>query len=114
MTRDATPSGTLNFAELTMYPDERRVDNGGCPVSLTGREFDVLELFLRQPKHVISPYRFLEPGAGARPNATRNGFERTLSNLRCKLEADGRPRLIHTVRGLGYILDNPKESLDFR
>lgn len=98
----------LSFAELVMYPSEHRVEISGDVVHLTRREFEVLELFLLQPNRILSPRRFLEPGAGTRPNATLNGVERTLSNLRRKLEADGRRRLIFTVRGVGYIFrSNP-------
>ncbi len=103
---DAMPSThpMLVFADLSMSPSQHWVERGGRRVELTRREFEVLETFLLSPGRVLGVQRFLEPSPLAKPSATRNAFERSLSTLRRKLEADGSPRLIHTVHGVGYVL----------
>ena len=80
-----------------MLRGERRVD-------LTQREFELLEYLMRNQRVVISRQLLLEDVWGYDPFADTNTIEVFVSNIRRKLEADGEPRLLHTVRGVGYVL----------
>ncbi len=100
-------TGTLRFAEVTMDPGTREVRRGQRRIDLTRTEFLLLELFLRNPRQVLTRSvifdRVWDYDFGPRSNA----LEVYVSYLRRKLEADGEPRLIHTVRGVGYVLREP-------
>ena len=71
---------------------------------LTQREFELLEYLLRNERIVISRQRLLDEVWGYDPFSTTNTIEVFVSNLRRKLESDGEPRLLHTIRGAGYVL----------
>jgi len=73
-------------------------------VRLTRTEFALLELFLRHPREVLSRERILEEVWGFDFPTTANSLEVYVGYLRRKTEADGGPRLVHTVRGVGYVL----------
>ena len=94
----------LEFADLTMNTATREVMRGERPISLTRTEFALLELFMERPKRVLERSFILEEVWGFDFPTTANSLEVYVGYVRRKLEADGEPRLIHTVRGVGYVL----------
>ncbi|HKA09776.1 MAG TPA: response regulator transcription factor [Candidatus Dormibacteraeota bacterium] len=101
----ATPAeGILKFAEMVMDLQTMEVRRGKRELELTRTEFRLLELFMRNPRVVLSRSRIFEEVWGYDFGASSNALEVYVSYLRRKLEADGEPRLIHTVRGVGYTL----------
>ncbi len=104
--RRRPPRGTesLTFEDLTVNPDSYEVLRADRRVELTQREFDLLEYLIRNQRVVISRQQLLEDVWGYEPFADTNTIEVFVSNIRRKLEADGEPRLLHTVRGVGYVL----------
>ncbi|GLY64194.1 response regulator transcription factor [Amycolatopsis taiwanensis] len=94
----------LTFADLTLNPGTREVRRGERDISLTRTEFALLELFISYPKHVLPRGRILEEVWGYDFPTSGNALEVYVGYLRRKTEADGEPRLIHTVRGVGYVL----------
>lgn len=94
----------LAFADLTLDPATRDVARGDRPLSLTRTEFALLELFLRRPKRVLERSFILEEVWGFDFPTTANSLEVYVGYVRRKLEAEGEPRLLHTVRGVGYVL----------
>lgn len=97
-------SDELSFADLSLNPATREVVRGGRPISLTRTEFSLLELFLRHPRQVLTRGRILESVWGYDFPTSGNALEVYVGYLRRKTEADGEPRVIHTVRGVGYVL----------
>lgn len=97
-------SEVLTFADLTLNPNTREVTRGGRQISLTRTEFSLLELFMTHPKHVLPRSRILEEVWGYDFPTSGNALEVYVGYLRRKTEADDEPRLIHTVRGVGYVL----------
>ena len=73
-------------------------------VDLTQREFELLEYLMRNERLVISRQKLLDEVWGYDPFSITNTIEVFVSNLRRKLEAGGEPRILHTVRGAGYVL----------
>jgi two-component system response regulator MprA len=80
------------------------VTRGGRPITLTRTEFALLELFLCHPRQVLTRSRILQEVWGYDFPTSGNALEVYVGYLRRKTEADGEPRLIHTVRGVGYTL----------
>ncbi|MGE3288349.1 MAG: response regulator transcription factor [Pseudonocardia sp.] len=99
-----TPSQALTFADLTLDPDTREVRRGERPISLTRTEFALLELLMQYPRRVLTRAQILEQVWGYDFPTSGNALEVYVGYLRRKTEADGEPRLIHTVRGVGYAL----------
>jgi len=97
-------SASVVVGDLSLNPDTHQVRRGERPVDLTQREFELLEYFMRNERIVVPRQRLLEDVWGYDPFATTNTIEVFVSNLRRKLEADGEPRLLHTIRGAGYVL----------
>ena len=97
----------LSFGGLTMNLATREVTRDGRPIELTRTEFTLLEMFLRRPRRVLDRAFILEEVWGYDFPTTANSLEVYVGYLRRKTEAEGEPRLIHTVRGVGYVL---KES----
>ena len=97
-------SASLVVADLQLNPDTHEVRRGDRVVELTQREFELLEYLMRNERIVVPRQRLLEDVWGYDPFATTNTIEVFVSNLRRKLEANGEPRLLHTVRGAGYVL----------
>jgi DNA-binding response OmpR family regulator len=95
---------TLTMSDLKLNPDTHEVTRGGRPVDLTQREFELLEYLMRNERIVISRQRLLDEVWGYDPFSMTNTIEVFVSNLRRKLEAGGEPRLLHTIRGAGYVL----------
>ncbi len=97
----------LTFADLSMDLATREVLRGSRPMELTRTEFTLLEMFLRRPRRVLERSFILEEVWGYDFPTTANSLEVYVGYLRRKTEAEDEPRLIHTVRGVGYVL---KES----
>jgi two-component system response regulator MprA len=95
---------TLMVGDLTLNPDTHEVLRGARPVDLTQREFELLEYLMRNERIVVSRQRLLDEVWGYDPFSMTNTIEVFVSNLRRKLEAGGEPRLLHTIRGAGYVL----------
>ena len=101
-----TPSSdeVLRFADLVLDPATRTVSRNGQPIELTRTEFALLELFLRHPRRVLARSEILVAVWGYDFGPTSNSLEVYVGYLRRKTEADGAPRLLQTVRGVGYVL----------
>ena len=94
----------LSFSDLTLNPATREVRRRGRPIDLTRTEFALLEMFLRRPRRVLDRSFILEEVWGYDFPTTANSLEVYVGYLRRKTEAEGESRLIHTVRGVGYVL----------
>src|SRR5438132_3995093 len=94
----------LRYADLSMDLGTREVRRGERLVTLTPKEFDLLQHLLRNPRQVLTRDRILDAVWGYDFGATSNSVDVYVGYLRQKLEADGYPRLIQTVRGVGYAL----------
>ena len=94
----------LRFADLELDPGTREVRRGDRQISLTRTEFALLELLMAHPKQVLTRSRLLEDVWGYDFPTSGNALEVYIGYLRRKTEAEGEPRLIHTVRGVGYVL----------
>jgi two-component system response regulator MprA len=94
----------LRFSDLTLNPATREVTRGGRRIELTRTEFALLEMFMRRPRRVLDRSFILEEVWGYDFPTTANSLEVYVGYLRRKTEADGEPRLLHTVRGVGYVL----------
>jgi two-component system, OmpR family, response regulator MprA len=106
--RTADGSGeTLRFADLELDPKTRDVTRGGEPIELTRTEFALLELFLLNPRQVLARSLIFERVWGYDFGASSNSLDVYIGYLRRKTEAGGKPRLIQTVRGVGYALREP-------
>jgi len=107
VTSDGDDEEVLSFADLSMDLATRDVRRGERTMELTRTEFTLLEMFLRRPRRVLERSFILEEVWGYDFPTTANSLEVYVGYLRRKTEAAGEPRLIHTVRGVGYVL---KES----
>jgi two-component system response regulator MprA len=94
----------LRFADLELDPGTREVRRDGERIELTRTEFSLLELFLRNPRQVLTRSIIFERVWGYDFGPTSNSLDVYIGYLRRKTEAGSRPRLIHTVRGVGYAL----------
>ncbi|MCF3174566.1 response regulator transcription factor [Streptomyces sioyaensis] len=95
---------TLSFADLRMDLATREVTRGSRPVELTRTEFTLLEMFLAHPRQVLTREQILKAVWGFDFEPTSNSLDVYVMYLRRKTEAGGEPRLVHTVRGVGYVL----------
>jgi two-component system response regulator MprA len=96
--------GALAFADLTLDPSTRVVERGGRPIELTRTEFNLLELFLLNPRQVLSRSLIFERVWGYDFGSSSNSLGVYMGYLRRKTEEGGEPRVLHTVRGVGYVL----------
>lgn len=94
----------LRFADLTLSPASREALRGKRRLELTAKEFDVLELFMRNPRQVLTRDMIYERIWNYDFGGESNIIEVYIRYLRAKLEADDETRLLHTVRGVGYVL----------
>jgi two-component system response regulator MprA len=94
----------LRFDDLTLSPGTREVHRGSRAITLTKIEFDLLELFLQHPRQVLTRDQILDLVWGYNFDSGTNSLAVYIGYLRRKLEEDGEPRLIQTVRGVGYAL----------
>jgi two-component system response regulator MprA len=96
--------GVLRFSDLIMNTVTREVKRGNEVVELTAQEFDLLELFLRNPRQVLRREQIYEKVWGYDFEGESNVIEVYIRYLRSKLESGNRPKLFHTIRGVGYVL----------
>ncbi|MFH8984165.1 response regulator transcription factor [Streptomyces varsoviensis] len=94
----------LAFADLRMNPATREVVRGSRHVELTRTEFTLLEMFLAHPRQVLTREQILKAVWGFDFEPSSNSLDVYVMYLRRKTEAGGEPRLVHTVRGVGYVL----------
>lgn len=99
-----SPSAEVTFGDLYLNAISREVMRGKRHISLTRTEFSLLELLMRNPRHVLSRQMILEEVWGYEFPSSGNALEVYIGYLRRKTEAGGESRLIHTVRGVGYVL----------
>jgi two-component system, OmpR family, response regulator MprA len=97
-------SASVIVGDLALNPDTHEVSRAGRDIDLTQREFELLEYLMRNERIVVPRQRLLEEVWGYDPFATTNTIEVFVSNLRRKLESGGEARLLHTIRGAGYVL----------
>ncbi|GAA2052371.1 response regulator transcription factor [Williamsia deligens] len=97
-------SESMTFSDLTLDPVTRDVSRGERAISLTRTEFALLEMLMANPRRVLTRGRILEEVWGYDFPTSGNALEVYIGYLRRKTEADGESRLIHTVRGIGYVL----------
>jgi two-component system response regulator MprA len=104
--RTAPPetNAPLHFADLELNPATRRARRGERDIELTAKEYDVLDLFMRHPNQVLTRDIIYDRIWGYDFGGESNIIEVYIRYLRAKLEATNEPRLIHTVRGVGYAL----------
>jgi two-component system response regulator MprA len=97
-------SVAMKFSDLALDPVTREVTRGVRRISLTRTEFALLEMLIANPRRVLTRSRILEEVWGFDFPTSGNALEVYVGYLRRKTEADGELRLIHTVRGVGYVL----------
>jgi two-component system response regulator MprA len=102
--RSPSSDEPLRFADVVLDPAAHTVSRNGRPIDLTRTEFALLELFLRHPRRVLTRSQILVAVWGFDFGPTSNSLEVYVGYLRRKTEADGAPRLVQTVRGVGYVL----------
>ena len=103
----AETSGPLQFEDLWLDPDTRLVRRGEREIETTRTEYLLLELFLRNPRRVLTRSTIFEAVWGYDFGYASNSLDVYIGYLRRKTEAGGEPRLVHTVRGIGYVLRAP-------
>jgi two-component system response regulator MprA len=106
-TRPVGEDAPLWFAGLSLDQQTREASRSGRALELTRTEYSLLELFLRNPRQVLTRELIMERVWNYEFGPTSNPLEVYISYLRRKTEAGGEPRLIHTVRGVGYALREP-------
>jgi len=94
----------VEYADLSLDPVTREVQRGDMTISLTVTEFNLLHMLLRHPRQVLERDQILSDVWGYDFGGNDNVLEIYIGYLRKKLEADGQPRLVQTVRGVGYVL----------
>jgi two-component system, OmpR family, response regulator MprA len=106
MLRRRPPRGSayLTMGDLRLNPDSHEVFRGDRRIDLTAREFELLEHLMRNERIVVSRQALLDEVWGYHPFAETNTVDVFISNLRRKLEAGGEERILHTVRGAGYVV----------
>ena len=100
------PDEVLRFGDLELDPSTREVRRDGRSIELTRTEFSLLELFMRNPRQVLTRSIIFERVWGYDFGFSSNSLDVYIGYLRRKTEAGGEPRLIQTVRGVGYALRN--------
>ena len=94
----------FSFADLTLDPRTREVTRGARSIELTTKEFDLLEYLLRHPRQVLTRDQIFSAVWGSDYLGGSNVIDVRVMRLREKLEAGGEPRLVQSVRGVGYSL----------
>src|SRR5207247_3704524 len=98
---------TLTAGDLVLDPATRAVVRGGRRLELTPREYALLEFFLRNKGRVLSRALIAQHVWGVDFDTFTNVIDVYVNYLRRKIDADAEPRLLHTVRGVGYVLREP-------
>jgi two-component system response regulator MprA len=102
--REPSAGDVLRFADLALHTGTRTAHRGRREISLSTTEFELLNYFMRHPRRVLSREAILNAVWGAQFERPTNVVEVYVGYLRAKLEAEDESRLIHTVRGAGYVL----------
>jgi two-component system response regulator MprA len=102
--REPKEGEVLHFSDVTLNTTSREVKRGNRLLSLTAHEFSLLEIFMRHPRQVLKRDLIYDRVWGFDFGGESNVIEVYINYLRSKLESGGEPRLIHTVRGVGYVL----------
>ena len=102
--REAAAPAVLRFADLTLDTASRQAQRGERLIELTTKEFELLALFMRHPRRVLTRASIMEQIWGYDFDGESNVIEVYVGHLRQKLEAEGEPRLIDTIRHAGYVL----------
>jgi DNA-binding response OmpR family regulator len=97
-------SATLRVGDLVVKPASREVTRGGRDITLTAREFELLEYLARNAGRVVTKEALFEKVWGYHFDVESDAIKVYVSYLRRKLNADGEPDLIHAIRGVGYVL----------
>jgi len=105
--REPRGGEVLHCADLVMDISAHEVRRGDRLVELTALQFDVLEHFLRHQRQVLERDQLLHAVWGIESDAISNVVDVTIAGLRSRLETEQQPRLLHTVRGVGYVLREP-------
>ncbi len=105
-TKPSVPQ-VLQFADLKLDTGTRQASRGERVISLTSKEYDLLELFMMHPRQVLTRDFIFDRVWNYDFGGDSNIIEVYMRYLRQKLEAEGEPRLLHTVRGVGYVLREP-------
>jgi two-component system, OmpR family, copper resistance phosphate regulon response regulator CusR len=100
----ATPSPVLRLADLSLDPATREVRRGSRRIELTAREYTLLEYFLRSPGRILSRPLLAQHVWGLDFDSESNVVDVYVGYLRRRIEASGEKKLLHTVRGVGYVL----------
>ena len=100
-------SASLIVGDLKLNPATHEAARGDRVLELTAREFELLEFMMRNERLVVSRVKLLEEVWGYAPFSETNTVDVFVSNLRRKLESEGEPRVLHTVRGAGYVMRAP-------
>jgi two-component system, OmpR family, response regulator MprA len=103
-TNDGADSEVLHYADLSLDPVAHEVRRGDQLIELSKTEFLLLELFLKHPRQVLTRSTIFEHVWGYDFGPTSNALGVYMGYLRRKTEANGEPRLLHTIRGVGYVL----------
>ena len=101
---DAGPGRTLSAADLTLHLTTKRVERAGQPITLTAREYALLEYLLLNQGHVVSRVDIAEKVWDLKFDTNTNIIDVYITYLRRKIDKDFAPKLIHTVVGMGYVL----------
>jgi len=104
----AGPAPILALADLALDPATREVTRGGRRIELTAREFALLEFLLRNPGRVLSRAVIAQHVWGVSFDTFTNVIDVYVNYLRRKIDADFELKLLHTVRGAGYVLKEPE------
>lgn len=97
----------MRFADLSLDTGTRQASRGDRVISLTAKEYELLDLFMLHPRQVLTRDVIFDRVWGYDFGGESNIIEVYIRYLRQKLEEDGEPRLLHTVRGMGYVLREP-------
>ena len=108
--RSGEQEEVLRFADLELDTGTRIARRGERTISLSTTEYELLQLFMRRPRQVLTRDVIMERVWGYDFEGESNVLEVYVGYLRTKLEVKGEPRLLHTVRGAGYVLREPSEG----
>ncbi|HTN58418.1 MAG TPA: response regulator transcription factor [Protaetiibacter sp.] len=97
----------LRVGDLTLDEESYEVTRGGRPIELTAKEFELLRYLMRNPRRVVSKLQILDRVWSYDFEGRSSIVEIYISYLRKKIEGEGLPPLIHTVRGVGYLIKPP-------
>ncbi len=102
---------TLTFADLSLEPAKHRVTRNGTTLELSAREYTLLEYFMRHPEEILSRTRIAEAVWEGETGLDSNVVDVYVSYLRAKVDKPFQTTLIHTVRGMGYVLRQPRVAV---